>query len=308
MIDTEDFVLTDRGLLRAGEVESNMKVLGLRPTTGSLTWSTVESSTKHEGDAIRVYGDQSEFSLFDDTVVIVHGRGPCKLYKDVMSSNIYSSDFAIETVTLDDKSLDKVWVGNQESEGNAQLPDLTQLGFLARRLPLKDKIVIRIPKGRFDQISHLFSSLKPSIYEGEYWDWVKLESQDLLKFAGESWSEPQTIPRIIRESGYANLKAFFHGLMLATHYEESGFFLHKTFEYERDLRAIMYFFMSITGTTFLADARPLYCPDQVVLSVVQRSTRVNSINASKSLGRILGVTLQSEHVDWYPVVNLSLIA
>src|SRR5437870_10786816 len=109
MIDAEDFVVADKGLMKAGEVEVGMRVLGLRSSKGSLTWSKIDEAIPRTGDALRVYGDQSEFALFEDTVVVVHGRGPTKIYKDVASSNIYHSDHKVETVSLSRTKLEDIW-------------------------------------------------------------------------------------------------------------------------------------------------------------------------------------------------------
>ncbi len=304
-------MIAEKGLLKAEEVGVGTRVLGLRSSIGSLAWSKVETVIDAEGEGIRLYGNRGEFTMFRDTVALVSGRGPLRLYDEVLTSNIYHSEHKVESAPLSNVSLEREWGAEQRRETSwVDKFDGKLLGFLARRLPLKNAMVLRLPKSRYNRLSRFFPpSLKPTLYSGDVWDWLRIDSPSLHDQTAKEWPSPYSIPQSLRRADLGKLKEFYNGLMLITaEEEEKGGIFHRTFDEERDLRGLICIFLAFGGADFTVEPSPLYSPGEIVIRVTGGPQTQNSIKASKFVGNVRGISLKTEHVDWFPLVNLSLVA
>ena len=305
MIGSDDFLIIKRGLLKANEVQPGTSILGSIIGSGKTSWSEVSEIETCEEEAFRIFGDQSEFTLFKDSMVITNS-GPTYLYDDIKNDNIYDLNYRIEKVPIPNNQLESD--KSEENQYGISIPDyiFTTLGFLVRRVPSTKLLTVILQKNKFQEIKKMIE-IPVTFYEGVHLDWLLIKSDKLKSFVDEYWVAPHIIPKILRTTGLRNIKNFCWGANSVCSNETSIGKCFKTYVHERDIRLLMMHTLAFNDKGYKLSPEPIYKPDEIDIQPLDYQPIHNKIRAKKIIKKAKGVKITSVENNWAPVVNLSII-
>lgn len=308
MIAPTDFLITRRGILTGSEIAEGDIVLGIQ--NGQKKWTEITRISKGNGNAIRVYGEQCEFTVFDSSVVITN-RGREILYKEVESANIYDANPKLPKALIQISDL-----GNQnQSDANSCMPEILErvdvrlLATLSRRLEGEKKVIIKMHRDQAINVSELFHSVKARRVVGKLWDWIIIDSDIIAEVVKKWWPIPTIIPQFVRMLSPVKLAEFCKGLLSCYTAPDSigknNRITYWTFETERDARQMIFHFLTATQIEYQMTYTPLYSPHICEIGAKTYVTVNNVVKTSRHIGLQEGVRIFSDAENWYPVVNLT---